>query len=188
MGEVASSADGTQLFAAPIFGNLYTSSDSGTTWTQRQAVQYWRSIASSADGIKLVATDLGSTLVLTSTDAGLTWTVRLLGKECWGVASSADGNRLTAVANNGQIYVSNDAGVTWSARDSNRKWIAVASSADGSKQVAVVQGGQIYTSNPVTTSGPAGYLLGGQFGTIELQYLGGGQFLPLSHEGTIVGN
>jgi photosystem II stability/assembly factor-like uncharacterized protein len=185
---VASSADGSRLFAAPISDNLYTSADSGTTWTQRPGVRYWRSIAASADGTKLVATDIGSFYILTSTDAGLSWTVRMTGKECFGVASSADGKRLTAVANNGQIYVSSDAGVNWAARDSPRQWMAVASSADGSKQVAVVQGGQIYTSNPATTSGPAGYLLGGQFATIELQYLGGGQFLPLSHEGTIVGN
>jgi hypothetical protein len=50
--------------------------------------------------------------------------------------------------------------------------------------VAGIYNGQIYTSNPATTTpGAAGYLIGGQNTAIELQYIGNGQFLPLSHEG-----
>ena len=68
-------------------------------------------------------------------------------------------------------------------------WTAVASSADGTKLVAGVYNGQIYTSIPSsvssTTTGTAGYLTGGQNTAIELQYLGNGQFLPISHEGII---
>ena len=37
------------------------------------------------------------------------------------------------------------------------------------------------------TTGTAGYLTGGQFTAIELQYIGNGQFFPVSHEGTISG-
>jgi hypothetical protein len=36
-----------------------------------------------------------------------------------------------------------------------------------------------------TTPGPAGYLTGGQNSTIELQYIGNGQWQPLSYVGTI---
>ena len=187
-GHVASSADGGKLFAAPNIGKMSASADSGTTWTQLPAHQYWLSLAVSSEGTKLVASDRASEFILTSADAGITWTVRLTNKESWGVASSADGERLAAVTTNGQIYISSDAGMTWTARDSARKWIAVASSADGRKYVALVEGGQIYTSTPTTTPGPAGYLVGGQFAAIELQYLGGGQFLPLSYAGTILGN
>jgi photosystem II stability/assembly factor-like uncharacterized protein len=52
---VASSADGTKLVAAVIGGYIYTSWDSGATWTQRGSSQDWQSVASSADGTKLVA-------------------------------------------------------------------------------------------------------------------------------------
>jgi hypothetical protein len=38
-----------------------------------------------------------------------------------------------------------------------------------------------------TTSGAAGYLAGGQSAAIELQYIGNGQFRPLSFLGTITG-
>jgi hypothetical protein len=96
------------------------------------------------------------------------------------------------VVNGGKIYTSTDSGVTWTPRDSSRNWWAVASSADGSKLVAVVDGGQIYTSAPAygsptstTTVGTGGYLTGGQGTALELQYVGSGQWLPLSHEGTI---
>lgn len=114
------------------------------------------------------------------------------------VASSADGSNLVAVVNNGQIYTSTDSGVIWTPRASNRRWLSVASSSDGSKLVAVVRGGQIYTSTdsgvtwttlaPGTTPGTGGYLTGGQSTAIELIYIGGGQFIPLSHEGATTAN
>jgi len=67
--------------------------------------------------------------------------------------------------------------------------IAFASSADGSRLVAGLYPGQIYTSSPSavssSTSGTIGYLLGNQYSAIELQYLGNGQFIPVSHEGLI---
>ena len=37
-----------------------------------------------------------------------------------------------------------------------------------------------------TTIGIVGYLVGGQNTAIELQYVGNGQFIALSHEGTIL--
>jgi hypothetical protein len=123
---------------------------------------------------------------------GIAWTPRDSNRLWQGVASSADGSKLVAVVYGGQIYTSTDSGVTWTPRDSNRNWWAVASSADGSKLVAVVDGGQIYTSAPAygsptstTTVGTGGYLTGGQGTALELQYVGSGQWLPLSHEGSI---
>jgi hypothetical protein len=78
--------------------------------------------------------------------------------------------------------------VNWAATGSGRAWLSVASSADGSKLAAVVSGGQIYTSTANSTAGTAGYLTGGQSTALELQYIGNGQFHPLSHEGAIIGN
>jgi hypothetical protein len=64
---VASSADGTKLVAAsgpswvvPEFivspGRIFTSTDAGATWiTTRAPTNTWASVASSADGTKLVA-------------------------------------------------------------------------------------------------------------------------------------
>jgi len=204
---VASSSDGTKLVAVATGqqgGPIYTSIDSGTTWISQSNFNAWRSVASSADGSKLVAVaeDLGFgvacrscfPIILTSTNSGASWTPRLstLTQNWISVASSADGTKLIAAAKGGQIYLSKDSGATWAPYEVNRQWAAVASSADGSRLFAVVYGGQIYTStgssSSTTTTGTAGDLVGGRYSAIELQHMGGGLWMPLSHEGTIVGH
>lgn len=57
---IASSDDGTKLVACLAdWGSIYTSTDSGATWTERTpnagADADWTSVVSSADGVKLVA-------------------------------------------------------------------------------------------------------------------------------------
>ena len=53
---IACSADGTKLVAAQAWGGqIYTSSDSGTSWTACGDGANWLSVASSADGSRLVA-------------------------------------------------------------------------------------------------------------------------------------
>ena len=59
-------------------------------------------------------------------------------------------------------------------------------SADGSQIVAVPDPGFVYISSQAsTTTGTSGYVRGAQHTALELQYVGNGLFLPLSHEGTI---
>jgi photosystem II stability/assembly factor-like uncharacterized protein len=188
---VASSADGSKLVAVTsggLGGQIYTSTDSGATWTPRESNRSWLSVASSADGSKLVAVVQGGQ-IYTSIDSGVTWTPRESNRLWVSVASSADGSKLVAVVVNGQIYTSTDSGATWTPRESSRNWRSVASSADGSKLVAVEF--QIYssTNSGVTwsTSTPTiFYLTGDRLSAIELQYLGGGLFFPLSREGSII--
>ena len=184
---VASSADGSKLVAAAGAGRLYISTDSGVSWLPRESIRNWLAVASSADGSKLVAATQAGPLY-TSTDSGLSWTPREIDRDWRAVASSADGSRLVAGANLGQLYTSTDSGVTWAPRESSRGWSAVASSADASKLVAVVSTGQIYTSAASTVLGTAGYLSGVQSSAIELQYIGNGQFVPLSYVGSITNN
>ncbi|HEX6189676.1 MAG TPA: hypothetical protein VFZ40_16490 [Pyrinomonadaceae bacterium] len=188
-GPVASSADGSRLVAGDRGGQIYTSIDSGVSWVPQDINREWSSVASSADGSQVVAVVFSGQIYTSSTptDPSITWERRETNRPWLSVASSGDGAKLVAVANGRQIYISTDSGLNWMPRESNRKWSAVASSADGSKIVAVVQNGLIYTSSAVTTIGTAGYLTGGQLSAIELQYIGNGQFLPLSHSGTIQG-
>ena len=115
-------------------GNL--AGNIGAVWTARDSSRSWRSVASSADGTKLVAVvDNGQ--IYTSTDSGVTWTAQNSGSPSLrSVASSADGTKLIAAVYVGQIYTSTDSGVTWTARDSSRQWVSVASSVDGTKLVA----------------------------------------------------
>ncbi len=182
---VASSSDGSKLVAAASGDQIYTSTDSGTNWTARDSGRFWISVASSSDGSKLVAlVNFGQ--IYTSVDSGVNWTANEFSRDWLSVTSSSDGSKLVAVVEGGQIYTSADSGVTWIARDGDRSWNSVASSSDGSKLVAVVNGGQIYASASTTTSGTAGYLLGDSHSAIELQYVGNGQFIPISYAGSLL--
>ena len=140
---IAASADGKKLVAAggdywdvAGYGHLqaspiYTSTDSGATWTATSApTTSWISVASSADGIKLVATagghdDVGGA-IYTSTNSGVTWTRTSATATNWtnwtSIASSADGTKLVATASHpynygvgrfgGPIYSSTNSGAT----------------------------------------------------------------------------
>jgi hypothetical protein len=119
--------------------------DGGITWSSHNPYLNWVSVASSADGERLVGVVINGQ-IYTSTDGGVSWTPRESNRRWMWVASSADGLRLAAVVNGGQIFTSSDGGTNWVARESNRNWWSVASSADGMKLVAGVAGGQVYTS------------------------------------------
>jgi len=152
---IASSYDGKKL--AAVSGYIYTSTDSGNTWVQRTSAGAfgWTSIASSADGTKLVAT-VGSKngpsgYIYTSNDSGDTWVQHTsAGLRAWMlVTSSADGSKLAAVVYNGYIYTSTDFGNTWIQKtfDATRYWNSIASSVDGTKLIAAASNSNyLYTS------------------------------------------
>ncbi|HPO15341.1 MAG TPA: hypothetical protein PLI09_17995 [Candidatus Hydrogenedentes bacterium] len=146
---LASSSDGAKLVACDQIGYIYTSTDTGVTWTPRvESMGGWEGIASSDDGAKLVACDMFS--IYTSADSGATWTDRFAPMESWtAIASSSDGAKLAACAYNGSIYTSADSGATWTPHATSQYWQDVASSSDGVKLVAcsgVPSGGSIFTS------------------------------------------
>jgi hypothetical protein len=125
----------------------------------RESNRSWRGVASSADGVKLVAVPQ-SQHIHTSTDSGVTWTERALptGPKNWyAVASSADGTKLVAVADGSRIHTSIDSGMNWTEQlgTSARQWRSVASSADGAQLIAGVFGERLWTSidSGVTWSG-----------------------------------
>jgi photosystem II stability/assembly factor-like uncharacterized protein len=122
----------------------------GQTWTQAGAPgNEWNSVASSADGTKLVAVADGG--ICTSTNSGMSWMSNSLpGYGAWpSVASSADGNKLVVVNNSGQIFTSTDSGTTWASNSlPNQILQAVASSSDGTRLVTVAYlDGGIFTSS-----------------------------------------
>lgn len=117
-------------------------------WAPQEGVRSWRSMASSADGMRLVACAYNDRLY-TSPDGGVSWVASGVAREWWDVASSSDGRRLIACASGisgSELYISEDYGATWTARETVRQWSSVASSADGMKLLAAEAGGYLYTS------------------------------------------
>ena len=115
---VAMCADGTRFAAVinpvpgafpPLSTNcggvLFTWSAAGpTVVTNCTSVTNWTSVATSADGMRLVAVASGGA-IYSSVDTGVTWTPASVTNASWvSVASSADGAKLVAAANGGGIY------------------------------------------------------------------------------------
>lgn len=163
---VACSADGSVIVAGSFGGPICVSTNWGVTWQANSPNEDWDSVASSADGTKLVGvctlTDdtngYGDSTIFTSTDSGTTWTAQNWTTDtnhfinwAW-VASSADGSKLVALATpeggfsssdparaNIGIYLSTDSGVSWqlsAAQIPTNSWEALASSADGTTLAA----------------------------------------------------
>lgn len=150
-GGIASSADGTKLVAFEKGRMIYTSTDSGLTWTAQTGAgsRQWAAVASSANGQRLVAAEEYGSIYL-STDSGLTWNPQLIDftsgtSNIWrSVASSSDGTKITATGSYVYTYT-NGLGFYKASESAPRSWSAVACSGDGVKRAAVVYGGQIYT-------------------------------------------
>jgi hypothetical protein len=140
---LTTSADGTRLVASKS-GTIFTATDPAAAWTERFTPSRVQSLASSADGMKLVAGTVNGS-VLTSSDAGATWDTRSTPVGSWKVDSSADGAFLVAVRNGGQMYVSADSGATWSAHGANMNWNSISASVDGMKFLATTSDNRIFT-------------------------------------------
>jgi hypothetical protein len=171
---IASSADGTKLVATvgyTIFnasqqGAIYTSTDSGVSWTPHTSSPLssslsWSSVASSADGTKIVAAVHSGQLYL-SGDSGSSWAaVSGSSGYLWSsVASSSSGTNLVAVEGNGSIFVFTNSSSGWTQRISgNTNWMSVTMSSDGTRLVATGNSGQVFASadsgvtwNPLSTT------------------------------------
>lgn len=104
--EITCSTDGTRL-AAIINSYIYISTNLGFSWTKTSAPANgsWSSIASSADGSKLIASSQTySGPIYVSSDFGLTWNSNNVSSRWYAVAMSADGNKVVAVATPGGIW------------------------------------------------------------------------------------
>ena len=151
-------ADGLTNIALGKIGSF----TSAFNWTQRGSAQKWVGIASSSDGTKIVATDIGVNAnggyIYTSTDSGATWTQRGIARNYYPIASSSDGTKLVTAdypsfdytePDRGYIYTSSDSGVTWVERKGagSRWWQSITSSSDGTKLAAVTWEDYIFTSS-----------------------------------------
>jgi photosystem II stability/assembly factor-like uncharacterized protein len=149
---VACSANGSNLIAAGYLGNAYTSPDRGATWKLTSLTideyAYMTSVASSADGVKLVAAAGGSGgAIYTSTNSGTSWTQTSAPtngsfNDYRAVASSPDGFKLIAVSAPKAAFTSLDGGKTWNTNyileptdEPQTVLLSAAISADGTKMV-----------------------------------------------------
>jgi hypothetical protein len=145
---IALSADGKNIMSVGSTEPVI-STNQGVNWTPfAPAPLDFGSIASSADGTKLVAARLFADHIYVSNDSGNTWMPTSSLIQSWFTCtSSADGTKLVAAVFNGLIYTSTNSGTTWLTNNAPTNfWRSIASSADGCKLAATANSGKIYTS------------------------------------------
>jgi photosystem II stability/assembly factor-like uncharacterized protein len=115
-----------------------TSACSSSGWVQRTSagINPWMTVASSADGTKLIASsnNNGNGYIYMSTDSGVTWVKTTAAFKFWmSLASSADGTKLAAAAYNDYIWTSTDSGATWTQQTAAglKYWYKIVSSSNG---------------------------------------------------------
>jgi len=158
---ITSSADGTTIVAAenreavaPFGGNIWTSTDSGASFTEDTSVgepKSWRFSAMSADGKKVAVAEVGNYAgynqgytgggIFFSDDTGVTFRETSAPIGYWhGVAMTSAGDSIAAVMKEGRIWRSTDAAATWTASGPKRNWAAIAMTSSGDKRAAAEMG------------------------------------------------
>lgn len=140
--KVCISDDGSHLVAIVYEGNIYVSKDGGMTWSEKDAPDYYRDMAMSRDGSKIVVSSEGSTLI--SSDYGATWFT--LDMNTHSVACSANGLFIVASGQGNILSISYDGGESWTEKDGpgTGSMSYIISDSDGTKLVGINR--YIYTS------------------------------------------
>ena len=208
---VACSANGQIVYAQPTSGTIQKSITGGATWSSTGTSATSAAIACTADGSTLFTgniacsgngkylAELVSGVIYISTNGAGSWNPIAVAPAasvtCLG--ASSDCTRLVAGVNNGLLYASSNLGATWTALTaSNQVWSAAWMSPDGSRYAATVSkngsvnggicsGHVTALPNTVNTSSTIG---GSQGSAVELQYIGGGQFVPAGSTGLLWSN
>lgn len=162
---VSTSTDGSKVVAAQADGGIWTSTDSGASWTRRTEGnalmdnRYWSNLASSADGSKLLAVaydgyDYDGNDVWTSSDAGVNWVNRNVDGATFAMdsfvssASSSDGTNLVIGLEDGTVYRSTNGGANWTeimGEEGNNAPLVITSNTTGTK-LAIGKPGAIFVS------------------------------------------
>ncbi|CAE7713940.1 unnamed protein product [Symbiodinium sp. CCMP2592] len=143
---MAMSADGTKMVAGTNV-NLYTSTDSGATWTQstEPGTGNWQGLAMSADGSKISAAPSSPTFWI-SDNGSENWRNISYSSSSWTATAMSDDGSVIVVASSSEILTSTDGGLNWTKHTAGQyvSYRSVASTANGSYLAAVAPNTQVF--------------------------------------------
>ena len=205
---IACSANGRIVYAVSTAGGIQMSVNNGATWSAVSGTA--TTIACTADGSKFFTggiacsgngtylAKLAGGVITISTNGGSTFNVPVTapaaGVTCLGVSS--DCTRLVAGVNNGLLYGSANVGATWTAITTTNQSLSGAWMSGGGSTfaTAVSTAGSItggifnYAVSVLPNVVSTNSIVGSQGSAVELQFIGNGQFMPVSSAGTIWAN
>lgn len=162
-GFVAVDSDGTNLIYALSYYRLYTSSDSGVNWTERQPAgdynKNWSFVASDSTGTYLMTGYPNSATVFISSNSGVNWTTRSPNGVIhnWDSADmSANGSEILLAATGeysayGRLFVSHNYGVNWTETrplgDADKNWYSAEINSTGQMQSIIRPTTQFFLSD-----------------------------------------
>jgi hypothetical protein len=135
---VGTSWDGSKLVSGSS-SFLYTSSNGGTNWTQRQAGSF-NNLASSYDGTRLIASGFAA-YIYCSTNAGTNWVLRESNRFWDDCTISTNGAIMAAVVNGGKVYFSANGGTNWNPYATSRTWTHLTGDDSGLKYYGTANAG-----------------------------------------------
>jgi hypothetical protein len=211
---LACSANGKIVYAEPVGsgGFIIKSTDGGLNFLPAAWTANGTAISCTADGGTLFTNgiacsgngtyraQISGTAIQVSGNSGVNWASvsALPTGNPTRVACSSDCTKLVAGVGGGRLFASSDQGKTWTTlTTANQSWTSVWMSADGSKFAAAINssggntGGVYYcavSTLPNTSTISGGTIGGSRSSAVELQYIGGGVFMPVSSTGLIWAN
>ena len=210
---VACSANGRIVYAQPTSGTIQKSVNNGATWTTTGTASTGQAIACTADGSTLITGNVSCSgngtyrarvsggAVQYSSNSGGGWNSVAVAPagNIFCVGASSDCTRMVAGVSNGLLYATANLGASWTTLTiSNANWSSVWMSADGSKFGAStsenagagggVDFGSVSAQPSTATTATTGSVCGSQGSAVELQYIGGGQFIPVGSSGLLWAN
>ena len=151
----AVSLDGTVMVAAQELdetgypGQVWTSTDSGASWTSNGPHMKWSSVAMNSNGtMMMAAASTPSGFVYASSDFGVSWTATPQYGNRVGV--SPDGTTVVAGETDGDLFVSFDGGSNWVQQIDSPKapWSSLALSSNGMRIVGTASGNLFVNASP----------------------------------------
>jgi uncharacterized repeat protein (TIGR02543 family) len=188
---IASSSDGANLVASEVhsvgkpnvnccktLGDIYTSADSGVTWTNRTSstgatpgARNWAAVASDSGGMKIVSIEVMGG-IWRSSNGGAAWTdisPDATARNWSGVCMDSTGSYIAASSKLGGIWISKNEGRTWSETTvasgfGGRIWSSITCDSDLKYIAAAAAGERIFTSSDYgttwTSQGASQYVAG----------------------------
>ena len=129
-------------------GYIYTSTNYGVSWTERNPEGTrlpFTGIATDSTG-QYITASIDNYFLLRSNNGGVSWSIVASPKHWVAISMSKNAKYQTAAVASGYLYISVDSGKTWTQKNFSAAYTSISVSSSGQYQAAGIYGGHIFYS------------------------------------------